>query len=160
MPGAREGTRDGDREPGAGRAQVRTFAARLERLPDLVAFVEAVAAVARLDRADALRLTLVVEELFANTIRHGHGGDSDQAVRVACEPRFGEVVLTYEDAAPPFDPVARIRATPGGAGPPAEAGGLGLLLIGALTAELAYVRAGGRNRLWLRFRGRFTTPPG
>lgn len=153
MPGTREGGHRREERPGAGGRHAREFPARRGALPDVVRFVETVAAAAGLVREDGLRLVLVVEELFANTVCHGHGGDSDHPVRVAFETSPGEIRLTYEDAAPPFDLAARVRQVrhrPPGV--PADVGGLGLVLIAALAAELGYARIGAHNRVWLRFR--------
>ena len=57
----------------------RIFPARRDALPEVEAVWAEVCAAAALDRAMCLRVTLQVEELFTNTVVHGHGalpGDS------------------------------------------------------------------------------------
>ncbi len=131
------------------------FPARMAALARVVELVEAVCAAAGFVRQDCFRLTLIVEELFTNTVRHGHGGDSDELVALAFEIQERRVVLTYEDTAPPYDPSLRARAPditvqPG----PRPEGGLGLALVGQMAEDLAYSRADGRNRLSLAVRAR------
>jgi anti-sigma regulatory factor (Ser/Thr protein kinase) len=130
------------------------FAARMDAFPGVAAFIEEAGVAAGFDREDCLRLRLVVEELFTNTVAHGHGQDSDAPIRVACGIRPGEVTLTYEDSAPPYDPLE-----PGPlprAAPPAEhrpPGGFGVSLVAALARDLRYTYADGKNRLVLTLRG-------
>jgi anti-sigma regulatory factor (Ser/Thr protein kinase) len=115
----------------------------------LGALAEGAAHDAGLTRNDALRLRLVLEELFTNTVHHGHGGDSDHLVDVILDVTPGQVRLTYEDTAAEFDP----RTAP--APLPAESplvGQLGLALVLGLTRDLSYERVGGRNRIVLSLR--------
>jgi anti-sigma regulatory factor (Ser/Thr protein kinase) len=52
-----------------------------------------------------MRLCIIVEELFSNTIKYGYGRECDHPVRLRLllEP---VLTLIYEDDAPPFDPTA------------------------------------------------------
>jgi anti-sigma regulatory factor (Ser/Thr protein kinase) len=47
-----------------------------------------------------MRLQLVVEELFVNTVTYGHGGDSEAPVDVSVCIDADRVTLVYEDNAP------------------------------------------------------------
>ena len=85
----------------------QTFRARLDEGPTLAAFLEA--AVAGMGDRISMRLRLVVEELFVNTVTHGHGGDSDAPVDITLLVAEDRVVLTYVDVAPPFDPFAEVQ---------------------------------------------------
>ena len=131
----------------------RVFPARLTSVSLAVAFVEEVCGAAGVDRRDRLRLALVVEELFTNTVVHGHGGDCDAPVTLSLEVRDERVALTYEDTASPFDPLARADAAPDAAsleGRPV--GRLGLVLVRGMATDLAYARVEGRNRISLVLR--------
>ncbi len=128
----------------------RTFPARRDALPQVDAFLGEVCVAAGLGRETCLRLTLLVEELFTNTVVHGHGADSEAPVRLECEVSPGRVALTYEDSGPAHDPFARVIA------PDAEAsveerlvGGLGVLLVRAMAQHVEYRRAGDRNLISL-----------
>ncbi|HMN74882.1 MAG TPA: ATP-binding protein [Burkholderiaceae bacterium] len=127
------------------------FPARLASLHATAAFVQAFCDRHRLPRATALHLTLVVEELFTNSVTHGHGGDSDQTIVIDLSARAGSVLLGYADAAPRFDPRPRLRTPPESLGAPADerpTGGLGLHLVGRLASRVRYAYRGG-NRIVL-----------
>jgi anti-sigma regulatory factor (Ser/Thr protein kinase) len=97
-----------------------------------------------------LRVALIVEELFTNTIVHGHRGDCDASVHLSVGVGTTEVTLEYEDEAPAFDPLTGARhAAAALDAPPDErpVGGLGLVLVARLGSRVDYARAQGRNRL-------------
>lgn len=129
---------------------IRSFPARLEALPRVGAFLEETCAAAGVARDDYLRLTLLVEELFTNTVLHGHGGDSEAPVSLSVDVGPGEISLIYEDSAPRRDPFAdapRIDESATVEGRPV--GGLGLSLIAGMVDRMEYAHVGGRNRLYL-----------
>ena len=124
----------------------QTFRARLDEGPTLAAFLEA--AVAGMGDRISMRLRLVVEELFVNTVTHGHGGDSDAPVDITLLVAEDRVVLTYVDVAPPFDPFAEVR------GPEIDTaledrtvGRLGVFLVTKFATRYEYTRAGEANRV-------------
>jgi serine/threonine-protein kinase RsbW len=128
----------------------RIFPARRDALPEVDAFLREACGEAGFGREACLRLTLLVEELFTNTVVHGHGADSEEPVRLECEVTLGRIALTYEDTAPAHDPFARV------AGPDAATavedrpvGGLGVLLVRAMAQQVEYRRVGDRNRISL-----------
>ncbi len=132
----------------------RIFAARLGALPATAAFIDAFCARNGLGSADALRLTLVVEELFTNSVLHGYGGECDAPIEVALATAAGgEIALVYEDAAHPYDPLSQFAAAPEhliGTVESRPTGGLGIHLVRELAASVCYAREAGRNRLTLR----------
>lgn len=126
------------------------FTARMDRLRMLREFLEGFCTQAGLSDEPRLRLNLVLEELFTNTVRHGHRGDSDAPVWVtlACGPEG--VNLTYEDAAPPFNPYGRPPdAPPDTTVKMRKIGGLGVLLTRKLATSREYAYLYGRNRIRL-----------
>lgn len=126
------------------------FPARMDRLRSLRAFLESFSAQAGLPEDQCLRLNLVLEELFTNTVRHGHGGDSDAPVWVTLASGPAGVNLTYEDAAPPFNPYGRPPdASPDTTVKMRKIGGLGVLLTRKLAASREYAYLYGRNRIRL-----------
>jgi anti-sigma regulatory factor (Ser/Thr protein kinase) len=128
----------------------QTFPARRDALPRVDAFLGEVCSGAGLGRDTCLRLTLLVEELFTNTVVHGHGGDSEAPVRIECEVSPGRVALTYEDTGPAHDPFARVITPDTGAGVEERpVGGLGVLLVSEMAQQVEYQRAGDRNRISL-----------
>ena len=126
--------------------------ARMAGLPDAVAFVEGFCVAHGIGQADGLRLTLMVEELFTNTVEHGHGGDSEAAVRLELRHDSTHVELFYEDRAVAFDPLSRVVDLPG-EGPAGldarRVGGVGIVLVTHMATTSRYTYEDGCNRLWL-----------
>ena len=85
-----------------------TVRARMECLAEAIAFVESFCDERGVAHADSLRLSLIVEELFTNTVTHGYAGDSDAPVRIALRADASDVELSFEDMAPPFDPLQHV----------------------------------------------------
>ena len=128
----------------------QTFPARRDALPQVDAFLGEVCSGAGLGRDTCLRLTLLVEELFTNTVVHGHGADSEAPVRIECEVSPGRVALTYEDTGPAHDPFARVITPDAGASVEERpVGGLGVLLVSEMAQQVEYQRTGDRNRISL-----------
>ena len=126
------------------------FASRAEAWRQARAFIEDFCAGAGLGRETCLKTCLVVEELFLNTVKHGHRGGSDAPVWVTLTEEDGEVSLAYEDNAPPFNPFAPARREMLEAlAETRREGGLGVLLAQGLTASSDYAYLFGRNRISL-----------
>jgi anti-sigma regulatory factor (Ser/Thr protein kinase) len=126
------------------------FLARLDQLRPMQRFLEGFCAESGLPRAAYLRLNLVLEELFTNTVRHGHRGDCDAPVWIAVSRSGDTLSVLYEDKAPPFNPYARLTE------PVVDAtvsmrkiGGLGVLLTKQIAASRDYAYLFGRNRIRL-----------
>lgn len=128
------------------------FPARLEKVRALRQFIEAFCVEAGIGADHCLRLNLVLEELFTNTVRHGHGADSDTPVWVSLAAAPDSLRLTYEDTAPPFNPYSRPPdASPEDTLEMRKPGGLGVLLTRKLAASREYAYLYGRNRIRLVF---------
>lgn len=129
--------------------------ARMDCLPQAIAFVEEFCRKRQVASSDGLRLSLVVEELFTNTVMHGHGGDSDAPVRIGLSADLQHLDLTYEDTAPPFDPldqVARSTTDPGTEAFERPVGHFGLALVVSMAVRASFVRENDWNRLRLTLR--------
>jgi anti-sigma regulatory factor (Ser/Thr protein kinase) len=112
------------------------------------AFVEAFCAEAGIPRERCLRACLVLEELFVNTVKHGHAGGADAPVWIGLTGEGERLSVTYEDFAPPFNPFSRERREMLEAlAPTRREGGLGVILAHGLTANADYAYLYGRNRI-------------
>ena len=128
----------------------KIFPARMSALPQVAAFAAEVCLAAGLAKDARLRIAVLVEELFTNTVRHGHGRDSEEPVRLAFDVEPGRIGLTYEDTAPPHDPFVDVAAPDAAAAVEERpVGGLGVLLVTSMARDVEYRRAGGRNRFSL-----------
>ena len=141
---------DGHRATGEGltvRAE-GTFRGRLPSFADVRALAEAFGTAAGADHGTTLRVVLLLEELFTNTVTHGYADAGEGLVWVTLAAGGGVIEITYEDAGPAFDPLtgapAALARTARG-----RTGGLGLALVRGLSTSAAYARVGDRNRITL-----------
>ena len=122
------------------------FLARRADLRRIGSFVEQFCTESAIPREKCLRLNVVLEELFVNTVTHGHRADTDAPIWITlerkAEPAAPGVQVTYEDTAPAFNPLA-YRVEIG------KVGGLGVLLTRELAATRDYAYIFGRNRVRL-----------
>ena len=129
----------------------RVFPARLLAFEQVKALIDEFGEAAELGREDRHKLTLIVEELFTNTVNHGHRGDSDAPVFITFEEDQGDIHLIYEDSAPPFDPLAAGKRTDiESTVKERRVGGLGIFITIGLTEQVDYSYVEGRNRICLR----------
>src|SRR5687768_12940313 len=127
------------------------FPSRLEAWKSARAFIEDFCKGAQVQRETCLKTNLVVEELFLNTVKHGHRGGSDAPVWIRLSAEGGRIALSYEDNAPPFNPFSRARREMLEAlAETRREGGLGVLLAQGLTASADYAYVYGRNRIRLK----------
>jgi anti-sigma regulatory factor (Ser/Thr protein kinase) len=127
------------------------FPARHDAFLRVRSFVEDACERGGVAREECLRLLLIVEELFVNTVVHGHGGDTDAPVRLAVSMTPAAIAVRYEDTARPFNPFA-VTEAPDEPGDLDErkVGGLGVRLIRSMTRDAAYARCGDWNRVTFR----------
>lgn len=126
-----------------------TFPARAVELRRIGTFLNDFCTRQRVEREHCLRLNLVVEELFTNTVRHGHRGDSDAPVWISIVNERDAMRVTYEDDAPPFNPYALFASAPDTTLSLRRIGGLGVLLTRELASSRDYAYLFGRNRIRL-----------
>ena len=128
-----------------------TVPARLEAFARLRTFVEEACAAAGVPRTHGLRVLLLVEELFVNTVLHGYGQDCDEPVALALTVTPTAIAVAYEDVCRAYDPLA--AATPARDTDDVDArpvGGLGILLLTTMAHDVAYARREGRNCISFR----------
>ena len=127
-------------------APLARFPAKMDSMTEIRTFVEGACATAGIAREACLRVLLIVEELFTNTVLHGYRGESESPVWVAlmlCEAGF---TLHYEDAAPSHNPFGDFRPTDTAVLVAQQpVGGMGLKLIRSLAKDASYSREGERN---------------
>ncbi|HEX4333309.1 MAG TPA: ATP-binding protein [Usitatibacter sp.] len=126
------------------------FPSRLDQWRNARAFVDGFCEGAGVSRQYCLKANLVLEELFLNTVKHGNRGGSDAPVWITLSASGGELSLTYEDRAGPFNPFSQAtREMLEALAETRREGGLGVLLAHGLTATADYAYLFGRNRIRL-----------
>ncbi|MEM9140086.1 MAG: ATP-binding protein [Pseudomonadota bacterium] len=94
-----------------------------------------------LDETVAQRLSVIVDEMGSNLIRHDPTMTAGDVIRLSLRPVDQGVELRITDPGQPFDPVSfRLPGTP-------EIGGRGLALIRGLAVSVEYQRLAGANHL-------------
>jgi anti-sigma regulatory factor (Ser/Thr protein kinase) len=126
------------------------IAARVERLPEAVAFVEEQADRFGLGAKKHFGLALALEEAFVNICNHAfpEGGGE---VELTCDGEGDVFVLEIADSGAPFDLLA--LPTPDLTADIMERniGGLGVHFIRTFSDQVSYHREAGRNILRMRF---------
>jgi len=130
-----------------------TVPAKVDRLGEVTAFLEA-----ELEKVDCpmdkvFDFTLVAEEVFVNIAHYAYDGRAGEAeMAFAFDQNTREVVMTFSDGGIPFDPTSRpapdITLRPG----QRKIGGLGIHLVKELMDEVEYAYLGGKNRLTVKKR--------
>ncbi|MBL8513093.1 MAG: ATP-binding protein [Betaproteobacteria bacterium] len=129
------------------------FPARLTETARLRAFVDVACDSWGITRAVSYKLHLIVEELFTNTVKHGHRGDCDAPVWVGVSCDESALHLTFADQAPAFNPLAHAASISAEQGAVEhKVGGLGVLLVSELACKAEYTYVYGRNRVRLSVR--------
>lgn len=130
-------------------AALRRFPARSSALAEILAFVEDCCGLADVSIHDCMRLLLMVEELFTNSIHHGYPEECDDLVSVSLSIKDRVARMVYEDGAAEFDPFRGVLALPAGTTEERPVGGLGITLMRTIASEARYERVEDRNRITL-----------
>src|SRR5215216_3213651 len=122
-----------------------TLANRMEEVPRLVERLDAFGQEAQLPDDVVFRLTVTLDEVVTNIVRHAFNGQGGHDILLGITVDEALVTATVEDHGPPFDlrtvPPADVNA-------PIELrpiGGLGVHLVRLMTHSLDYRRDGHRN---------------
>lgn len=134
-------------EPAASRTL--TVTAHDSDYPRMRVFVEQACMQAGCSASLTLRVLLVTEELFTNTVKYGQQGAEPIAVTVTIAGGKTGTTVTYENNAPSYDPFAdnapgqnldeTVRKR--------SIGRLGVLIIRELGKDVRYERIGDWNRI-------------
>ena len=132
------------------------FDARTEPCAHLREWLEKFCAETHTSAHNTWQLTLMLEELFVNSVKHGYPGlkqnevMSEWPVWIELMHNTEGLQVRYEDAAIEFNPLNNIQ--PPDYSGPAERwriGGLGLALVAGIARNMQYERTANRNRLSL-----------
>ena len=115
------------------------FQSRREQWRDARGFVDVFCEEAGVPKDACLKCRLVLEELFLNTVKHGHKGGSDAPIWIRLETDGAQISLTYEDREGIVKTIEQNRTE----------GGLGVILMHDLAASAQYAYLFGRNRIQL-----------
>ncbi|MGA2564085.1 MAG: ATP-binding protein [Steroidobacteraceae bacterium] len=126
--------------------------AKLDQLPKLERWVEALAAELVLPPALVHRIDLCVTELVTNLICYGYPNGAAGTVRIHGWRQGEQVIIRIEDDGIPFDPISYASPELPSSLAEAAVGGRGIRLVRHFTDALHHVRRAGGNELTLLFR--------
>jgi anti-sigma regulatory factor (Ser/Thr protein kinase) len=120
---------------------------RIAEVARLVDAVESFGTHAGLSADLTYRLTLSLDEIVSNVIRHGYSDTNDHVVEVRLSIRDGVVTSVIEDDGHPYDP--RESPEPDLSMPVEQRGpgGLGIFLVRQMMDSIDYARRDGKNVL-------------
>jgi len=98
----------------------------------------------------AFRVTLALDEIVSNVIRHGFEDGGEHPITVTVDVTGGTITATVVDDGRPFDP---LQAPPPDLDVPLavrKPGGLGIHLVKTTMDDVVYTRDGTRNVLTMR----------
>ena len=128
-----------------------TVEARVERLPDVLSFVDRYLEERNCPVKAQMQIDLAVEELFVNIAHYAYAPDVGAAtVRVDILETPVSVAITLLDNGKPYDPLA--KADPDISLPAEErpAGGLGIYMVKKSMNEISYEYRDGQNILTIK----------
>jgi anti-sigma regulatory factor (Ser/Thr protein kinase) len=137
-----------------------TVPGRYDRLEQLCRFVAEAADEAGLDESASSHCQLAVDEACTNVIEHGYGGEDRGTIQLTCAVTPGELTITIQDQAQPFDPAGVPEPQLNAPLDELRIGGLGLYFMRQVmdAVEFSYVDGGNRLVLVKRRDGRPDAP--
>ena len=124
-----------------------TFLARFEFLDEIRDFVAEVARQGGFSEKEIYSLQLAADEAATNIIEHAYDGVPDGEIRITCDARGDEIVITMHDDGRPFNP-SKVKAPNLKADlSQRQIGGLGIYLMRKLMDEVRYESKPGTGNL-------------
>ena len=142
-----------------GSPKVLELRKELSELTVLSEFISGFCAAHGVAEREGLDLTLALEEIVSNVMRHGTPDDGKSMIRVSVQMAEGLITAGVEDDGPAFDP---LEAPAPDLNAPLEErrpGGLGILLARSMTDSMEYARVGHANVLVMTKRVGPNPPP-
>lgn len=132
------------------KSDTKLFAARVENLSAVNAFVEKCADRFGLDAKKKFGLLLALEEAFVNICSYAYP-DGEGAAEVSCECCAAGFVMEISDKGSPFDVLSLPDPDTTSEIMDRQVGGLGIHFIRTLSDRVSYRRENGHNVLRMEF---------
>lgn len=134
-------------------AELKLDEARVDRLDEVLAFVDGVLEQLDCPLKAQMQLDVAVEELFVNIASYAYApGTGPAALRVDVEEEGRVVAVTFVDQGVPYDPLAKPDPDITLSAEERQPGGLGIFMVKRSMDDMAYRREGDSNVLTIRKR--------
>ncbi len=134
-------------------AELKLDEARVDRLDEVLAFVDGVLEQLDCPLKAQMQLDVAVEELFVNIASYAYApGTGPAALRVDVEEEGRVVAVTFVDQGVPYDPLAKPDPDITLSAEERQPGGLGIFMVKRSMDDMAYRREDDSNVLTIRKR--------
>lgn len=125
--------------------------AKLERLPEVLAFLDAELDAAECSPKIGMQLDIAAEEIFVNIANYAYTPDVGEAVIcVTVTPELAEII--FRDRGVPYNPLAKPDPDVTKPAKQRRIGGLGIFMVKKSMDEMLYAHEDGQNILTMRKR--------
>ena len=126
-----------------------TLEAKLEKINELMAFVDAGLEEMGCGMKAQMQIDVAVDEIFSNIAQYAYP-DRVGSATVTMEEEDGAVVLTFTDDGIPYDPLQAAEPDVSLGADERPIGGLGIFLVRKTMDEVRYAYRDGQNVLSIR----------
>ena len=134
-------------------AELKLDEARVDRLDEVLAFVDGVLEQLDCPLKAQMQLDVAVAELFVNIASYAYApGTGPAALRVDVEEEGRVVAVTFVDQGVPYDPLAKPDPDITLSAEERQPGGLGIFMVKRSMDDMAYRREDDSNVLTIRKR--------
>ena len=133
---------------------IQSFPARLDALPDVFAYLDDYAGLFDTNSNTLIRIRIVIEELFTNTVCHGSRQSNQDVVTIQIHRESESIHVKYEDSCLAFNPLDGLECLADQLNHPLETrkeGNIGRLLVKHLADSVHYKHEDGKNQIEMVF---------
>lgn len=128
-----------------------TIEAKVENLPDVLAFVDEQLEAHNCPMREQMQLDVAVEELFVNIASYAYNPEVGPAtILVQTEGNPLSVIITFVDHGVPYDPLAKEDPDITLSADERQIGGLGIFMVKKSMDEVVYRYEDGKNILSIK----------
>ena len=128
-----------------------TVAAELDRLDEVLAFVDASLEEMDCPMKTQMQINIAVEELFVNIAHYAYTpGVGDATIRTEPQESPRALAVTFIDSGMPFDPLAKTDPDVTLSAEERKVGGLGIYMVKKSMDAMEYEHKDGQNVLTIR----------
>lgn len=126
----------------------KTFNASLEKLNDVLAFVDSELIKAECSMKVNMQIAVAVEEIFVNIAQYAYPGEEGK-MKLGVAVENGKAVIRFTDYGIPFDPLQKPDPDTTLDADQRRIGGLGIFMVKKSMDDVSYVRKDNQNILTL-----------